>query len=447
MDELHRNARAISETLVSGGYTAYWAGGCVRDRLLGREPKDIDIATTATPAELLRIFPDGIRVGEHFGVIVVRRGDFNYDVATFRREGEYSDGRHPEAVDFCGPEEDSRRRDFTINGLFFDPLAERVIDFVGGVDDLRRKTVRAIGAPADRFGEDHLRMLRAVRFAATLDFEIDPDTRRAIEAQAALIGRVSAERIQAELSRTLLEARRPGDAVQLLEDCGLLAEIMPEISAMRGQEQPPQFHPEGDVFTHTMIMLNDMRERSLALVLAVLLHDVGKPVTAQECVEPDGSTRIRFNRHAEIGAELAEDILKRLRYPKALIKEVCHCIRNHMRFKDVQEMRRSKLRRMLGHPSFPLELELHRLDCAASHGMLENHEFLAQAYADYKSESPLPKPLVNGRDLLDLGIREGPQIGRILRAAYDHQLEQENAVSREEMLEWTRALIREQSEL
>ncbi len=445
METLFKRAATITQTLADAGYTAYWAGGCVRDGLLGRVPKDIDIATTATPDEILKLFPSARPVGRHFGVVLITVEEHDYDVATFRTEGPYHNGRHPESVTFCGPEEDARRRDFTINGLFRNPFTDEVIDFVGGRADLKKHIVRAIGDPGKRFAEDHLRMLRAVRFAATLDFEIEENTLCAIRTHASKIKNISMERIQQEFSRILLESKLPGDAIVLLKDVGLLEEILPELMPMIGQEQPPQFHPEGDVFTHTVIMLNDMRPPSLELALAALLHDVGKPPTAQMGVDKEGNPRIRFNRHARVGGEMTEEILRRLKYPRAVIKAVTHCVNDHMRFKDVREMRKSKVRRLISAPTFPVELELHRLDCASSHGMLDNYHFLREKMEEQSNEPVLPPCLLSGNDIMELGIPEGPKVGRWIKMAHDHQLEQETSPTHTELREWVREKIRDEN--
>lgn len=440
--DLKRNAYDISMRLAEAGHTSFWAGGCVRDELLGIEPKDIDIATTATPDEILELFPEALTVGKKFGVVVIPKGEHNYDIATFRREGEYRDGRHPEMIDFCSPEDDAKRRDFTINGMFYDPIGDKTIDFVDGRRDLDKRIIRCIGGPHERFKEDHLRMLRAIRFASTLNFEIEEQTFAAIKAEADSIRRISPERIRTELDKILLDANQAGSAVADLQRSRLLAAIIPELEDTVGQEQPPQFHPEGDVFTHTCIMLDSMgEERPLALALSLLLHDIGKPPTASLSVETDGSERIRFNRHAEVGADMAECILRRLRYPASIIKSVVHCIRNHMRLKDVQNMRPAKLRRLIGNQYFPLELELHRLDCLASHGILDNYYFLKEEHGKFKSEPVLPDALIRGNDLIEMGIPEGPEIGRYLKAAYDRQLEAGKKIAREEMLEWLAARI------
>ncbi len=416
-------AREIVERLTRAGHRALWAGGCVRDRLLGRPPKDVDIATSASPDQILSLFPSAKAVGKSFGVVCVPRRGHTYEVATFRRDVGTLDGRHPLAVEFADEQEDARRRDFTINGLFYDPNSDTVLDYVGGRADLERRIIRAIGDPNERFAEDRLRMLRALRFASTLEFTLDSATEGAVRKHADSIRAISAERVAAELTRLLVESPKAGQGIRLLERTGLLAVILPEVAAMAGQRQPPEFHPEGDVLTHTVLMLDAMRERDAELAWTVLLHDVGKPPTAIIGRWPDGRERIRFDRHAEVGAQMARDILTRLRMPHKLIETVAFAIGNHMRFKDVQRMRRSTLRRLLGAPTFPLELELHRLDCVASHGLLDNHDFLRRVRAEWATEKPLPPPLVSGHDLLAMGMKEGPELGRVLRALYEAQLE------------------------
>lgn len=435
--KLERGAREISARLASAGYRALWAGGCVRDRLLGRPAKDVDIATNATPEQVLALFPRALTVGKAFGVVCLPWRGVQYEIATFRRDCGYRDGRRPDAVEFTDEREDARRRDFTINGLFYDPARDEVLDYVGGRADLERRIVRAIGDPRERFAEDRLRLLRAVRFASTLEFALDPNTEAAVKEMADTVGAVSAERIQAELTRLLVESPRAGQGIRLLERTGLLRALLPEVAAMAGQQQPPEFHPEGDVLTHTVLMLDALRERDADLAWTVLLHDVGKPPTASVGRWPDGRERIRFDRHAEVGAEMARAILTRLRMPKQRIETVSYAIGNHMRFKDVKRMRRATLRRLLGAPTFPLELELHRLDCLASHGLLDNHAFLDRARAEWAAETPLPPPLVTGHDLLAMGIPEGPELGRRLRGIYEAQLERPEW-TREQLLELAR---------
>lgn len=417
-NSLADGACAVVRHLTKAGFIALWAGGCVRDLIMGRDPKDFDIATSALPDQVERLFPGSMTVGKSFGVVRVRAQANEYEVATFRKDQAYRDGRHPEGVVFTDAQTDALRRDFTVNALFLDPIANTVCDYVGGQADLAARLIRAVGRPDDRFAEDHLRMMRAVRFTATLDFELDPATAAAIGRHARQIEKVSAERIQQELTRTLLEAARPGAAIELFQTVGLLPAILPEISALRGQEQPPQFHPEGDVWTHTIMMLNAMRNPDLRLAYSVLLHDVGKPGTAKFV-----DNRIRFDCHAGVGATLAEEILKRLRLPNDDIKAVAFCIANHMRFMDVRRMRKATLHRLVGAPTFATELELHRLDCAASHGDMKNYDFLVEFQAARRAEPILPKPWVTGHDILALGLVAGPDIGRWKQRVYDAQLE------------------------
>jgi len=436
-DALERGAREIAARLKDAGFRALWAGGCVRDRLLGRPAKDYDIATNATPDEARALFPRATEVGKAFGVVCVPWRGATYEVATFRRDRGYADGRRPDAVEFTDEREDAQRRDFTVNGLFYDPARDEVLDYVGGRADLQRRVIRAIGDPRARFREDRLRLLRAVRFASTLEFALDPETEAAVKEMADTVRTVSAERIQAELTRLLVESPRAGQGIRLLERTGLLRAVLPEVAAMAGQEQPPEFHPEGDVLTHTVIMLDALQERDADLAWTVLLHDVGKPPTAATGRWPDGRPRVRFDRHAEVGAEMARAILSRLRMPKQRIETVSFAIGNHMRFKDVQRMRRATLRRLIGAPTFPLELELHRLDCISSHGALDNHAFLEQAREEWRDEKPLPPPLVSGHDLLAMGIPEGPALGRRLRRVYEAQLDHPEW-TREQLLELAR---------
>lgn len=430
----------VLRTLQGAGFTAYWAGGCVRDRIMHRTPKDIDIATSARPEQVAALFPGSPEVGKSFGVVKVALQGHVFDVATFRRDLSYTDGRHPQAVEFSTPEEDAQRRDFTINGMFCDPERDAIVDYVGGQDDIRARTIRTIGNPMDRFGEDHLRLLRAARFASVLGFSIDPATASAIRALAHHLSVISAERIQGELSRILLESPTPGQGVRLLHELGLLQVILPEVSAMAGVAQPPEFHPEGDVLTHTVMMLDAMKDPDLVLAYAVLLHDVGKPATFERASKPDGTERIQFHKHAEVGMEIATRILERLRIPSQESDQILRAIRDHMRFGDVQRMRRSTLRRMVGAPSFSTELELHRLDCVCSHGKLSNHEFLLKFREEFVEEQPLPKPWITGHDLMAMGIPEGPAVGAWHKRAYDAQLEGRFA-DRDQLAAWLRQEI------
>lgn len=437
---LESGALDILNTLRQHHHEAYWAGGCVRDRLLGRPAKDIDIVTSAPPDQILPLFPKTVTIGKAFGVVGVVHEGTLYDVATFRKESGYSDGRRPDAIELADAHEDARRRDFTINALFYDPIRDEVLDFVDGKKDIAHKRIRAVGDPDTRFQEDHLRMLRAVRFAAALDYTLEPSTREAIERHAERLARISPERVRDELTRILTESVRPGDALQLLHDTRLLGVVLPEVAAMHGVQQPPAFHPEGDVFTHVRLMLNAMESPTAELAFAVLLHDVGKPPTARMGPGRDGEDRIRFDAHDRVGARMAEQILKRLRFPNAFIAAVVHCVRNHMRFMHVQEMRRAKLRALIAAPTYPIEMELHRVDCLASHGDLSNYHFLKKAEASLYEEPALPAPWIRGEDVMELGVPEGPEIGRLLKEAYTRQLEGDFS-GRDELLNWLREEI------
>lgn len=419
LNAMNPTARRIIEVLRAQGHEAYLAGGCVRDLLLGATPKDYDIATSARPEAVQALFPRTVAVGAQFGVVVVRADGAEFEVATFRADGEYQDGRRPESVTFTNAEEDARRRDFTVNGLFFDPVTERVLDFVGGRADLTAGVIRAIGDPAQRFAEDRLRLLRGIRFAARLGFEIEPGTWAAIGAGASGIHAVSAERIRDELVRIFTHPSRVR-GFDLLDASGLLRELLPEVEALKGCKQPPEFHPEGDVFVHTRLMLALLPENvSLPLALGVLFHDLGKPPTFQR----DETGRIRFNGHEYVSAELSRAIMTRLRFSNAEIEATDALVRNHMAFKDVQQMRVAKLKRFLSRPTMDDELELHRVDCASSHGMLDNYEFLNRKREEFASEPLIPPPLLTGHDLIARGWRPGPRFKDVLDAAQTLQLE------------------------
>jgi len=417
---LRHAATRVARRLIHAGHETFFAGGCVRDALMGRVPKDYDLATSATPPEVLALFPGAGKVGAHFGVILVRHDECQFEVATFRRDGPYRDGRHPETVSYSTPEADAKRRDFTINGLFEDPRTGAIIDHVGGRRDIDRRLVRAIGDPRQRFEEDSLRLMRAVRFAVTTGFEIHPETWDAVCREASLLDRVSPERIREELDRILLHPdRRRG--VELLVDSGLMAHVIPEFLALRGCDQPPEFHPEGDVYIHTLLALEALDEApSIELALAVLLHDIAKPPTRRFDEE---AGRVRFNHHDRLGAEMAESILRRLRYSNHVIEAVCEMIANHMKFRHVKEMRTAKLKRFMARPTFPDEVELHRVDCASSHGMLDNVEFLEAKAAEFAAAPLIPPPLVTGRDLIAMGLEPGPRFGEILDFVQTEQLE------------------------
>ena len=426
-------ARQVAARLRAAGHIAYFAGGCVRDMVRGLTPKDFDVATDAPPEAVQRIFPHTYAVGAKFGVVVVVENGTNFEVATFRSDDAYIDGRRPSAIHFASPEEDARRRDFTINGMFFDPAKDQVIDFVVGRADIEAKLVRAIGAPAQRFSEDRLRMLRAVRFATVLDYKIGKQTWDALVANSAAILEISAERIRDELVKIFLSPNRVR-GWDLLDESGLMRTILPELQAMKGCKQPEQFHPEGDVFEHTRLMLQLLPAKvSVPLVFSVILHDVAKPVTAQV----DATGRIRFNEHDRIGAEMTEAIMERLRFSRSEIDATVEMVRQHMVFKDVPKMRVAKLKRFMARPTFNEEMELHRVDCESSHRILDNYEFLLRKREEFANEPIIPPPLVRGDDLIALGLKPGPKFGEILETVETRQLEG-TLKTRDEAIEWVK---------
>jgi len=415
-------ADKISRILREHGHQAYLVGGCVRDLELGREPLDFDITTDAHPERVQELFPGSLAIGAQFGVVMVVEEGAQAEVATFRSDVGYSDGRHPDSVVYASTaREDVFRRDFTINGLLLDPLTREVFDYVGGRDDLRAGVIRAIGDPERRFTEDKLRMVRAVRFAARFGFVIEPKTFAAVAKLAPEIHVVSAERLRDELTKILTEgAARRG--FELLDETGLLAQVLPAIAKMKGVEQPPQYHPEGDVWIHTRMML-DMLPAGASSTRAwgVLLHDVGKPPTFTPAAGP--GTRIRFDGHVEVGTKMSEDIGRALRFPNADIEQIAALVANHLRFKDVPQMRPSTLKRFVRLPHFEEHLELHRLDCLSSHRNLENYEMVRKFIAETPPEEVRPARLVTGDDLKALGYTPGPEFKAILRTVEDAQLD------------------------
>ncbi len=432
-------AISIARTLHDQGYQAYLVGGCVRDLLLGREPGDYDIATDATPEQVMRIFPQTYAVGAQFGVVlvpmaedssvtsVVDQADVNHgrhrgktvEVATFRSDIGYSDGRHPDQVRFSkDPRQDVQRRDFTINGLLLDPLKNEVLDFVGGRKDLDAGIIRAIGEPELRFAEDKLRMLRAVRFAARFGYSIEPQTSAAIQKLAPQIHQVSRERVRDELTKMLTEGQAQR-AFLLLDETGLLHELLPEIEAMKGVEQPPQFHPEGDVFVHTLLLLEKLPHPCPAtLGWGALLHDVGKPPTFR--VAPD---RIRFDGHVDVGVKMAEEICRRLRFSNHDTDQILALVKNHMRFAHAMQMSEATFKKFVRMPRFQEHLELHRIDCESSHGDLTTYRFTREKIASMSPEAVRPRPLVSGDDLIAAGYAPGPRFKEILGTVEDKQLE------------------------
>jgi poly(A) polymerase len=421
-DPLSKAALAIVQRLQQAGHAAFWVGGCVRDFLLGRAPGDYDIATSALPEQIEQCFRRTIPVGRKFGVIVVVERKHQFQVATFRAEADYADGRHPQKVSFGDARADALRRDFTVNGLFYDPVRKELHDWVGGEQDLRARIIRTIGPPDERFAEDHLRLLRAVRFAAQLDFQIEPQTLAAVRKLAGKIRDISAERIRDELLK-LFAWPHASRGLALLRESGLLEQVLPELAVTINCEQSPDFHPEGSVFEHLLLMLKHLPERSDPLLSwAVLLHDVAKPVTASR----DHRTgSIHFYGHERIGADMAKEILERLRFPRKEIDAVVKAVRCHMQFKDALEMRKSTLRRLLLRPTFPLEIELHRVDCLGSHGSLEVYQFLLDQAKELENQPQIRPPLINGNDLQKLGMKPGPAMGALLAEIREKQLQDE----------------------
>ncbi len=415
-------ALEVLRVLGERGHEAFFVGGCVRDSLLGVVCDEIDIATSATPEQIQRAFAKTVAVGESFGVVLVIMGDVKFEVATFRKESSYGDGRHPQRVYYTKiREEDVRRRDFTINGILYDPVSEKIYDYVEGLSDLERGIVRTIGDPQSRFGEDRLRMMRAVRFASCLGFELDATAFSAIRSEAEAISVVSGERIREELVKVLTR-RNPGNGLRLLSSSGLLEHFLPEVECMHGVGQPPQFHPEGDVFEHTCLVMDTLYGNtdgyySEELAAAALLHDVGKPPTYSE------SDRIRFNGHDRVGARMSEDICRRLRFSRKQTKRISELILEHLKFKDVFNMRQSTLKRFLSLPYFEEHMQMHLADCMASHGQTDAYDFIREKMEEYGREEIKPPPLLSGRDLIDLGYSPGPIFSKILGEVEELQLE------------------------
>ena len=429
-------ANSICDVLLGKGYEALLVGGCVRDLLLGRKPADYDVTTNATPDQVMGIFPESVAVGAQFGVILIPHDGMKVEVATFRSDVGYLDGRHPDRVEFASSaREDVQRRDFTINGLLMRHDTGEVLDYVNGQADLKAGIVRAIGEAERRFAEDKLRMMRAVRFAARFGFEMEAETFRAVQQRVAEIHQVSPERRRDELTKMLTEgaARR---AFELLDETWLLGQVLPEVVAMKGVAQPAQYHPEGDVWTHTLLMIEGLAAgASPTLAWGVLLHDVGKPPTFESAAET--GDRIRFNNHVEVGVRMAEEICKRLRFSNEDTEQILALVYNHMKFGYVTEMRASKLKRFVRQPRFEEHMALHRLDCLSSHRKLDSYEFVRRFLAETPAEQVRPHRLLTGDELVEMGYLPGPRFGEILSELEDAQLEGQ-VKSREEAQEWVR---------
>jgi poly(A) polymerase len=422
--ELFDIAKHLVTQLRNAGHKAFCVGGCTRDMLMKVPPREYDITTSATPDEVSKIFPHTIPVGVSFGVILVLIGHYRFEVATFRKEESYSDSRHPDYVTYSTEEEeDVLRRDFTINGMLYDPVREEAIDYVGGMDDIRDRIIRTIGVPLYRFGEDKLRLMRAVRFASRYGFELERDTYAALKALASAINLVSAERIRDELVKIITQ-KNPGAGLRLLRESGLLRYILPEVDVMYGVDQPPEFHPEGDVFTHTCLVLDKIYENSGGLVspelaMGGLLHDVGKPPTFSV------TDRIRFNGHDKLGAEISREICRRLKFSNKQIELIFELVRDHLKFKDVFYMKKSTLKRFIGTPDFEDHMILHLADCLASHGSTEAYDFVMKKFDELKEEEIKPEPLLGGRELIEMGYTPGPIFTEILNLVEEAQLEGE----------------------
>jgi len=434
--QIYQDACEIVRKLKDKGFSAYFAGGSVRDMIMGLPSDDIDIVTSAKPDEIEKIFPQTYDIGAAFGIINVVENGENFEVATFREERGYADGRHPDEITYTDdPRLDAKRRDFTINSMFYDPIEDEIVDFEGGIEDIKNKVLRTVGNANARFSEDYLRILRAVRFSTRFGFILDSSTAEGIINNIDGLKKISNERIRDELNK-MFTGNAPAGALRELANLGILDIILPEIGALRGVEQPKEFHPEGDVFVHTALMLELMEESSVELAWSVILHDVGKPATFS--IGDDGIEH--FYSHDKVGAKIAEKILKRLKFSNSEIDNIVSAVRNHMKFAHVQEMRKSKLKRLMAEPSFSLQLDLHKLDCISSHGKLDNYFFLKDILDNPEIEIELPKPLITGHDLIKLGVKPGPKMGKILREISDLQLEGKLS-SKESALEYIESSV------
>ncbi len=433
------SARAASGHVVrrlqEAGFTAYFAGGCVRDMIMDRESDDYDVATSARPEDVSALFPRTVGVGARFGVVIVMEQGHQIEVATFRSDNAYIDGRHPESIRFSSPEEDARRRDFTINGLFYDPATGETLDYVGGDRDIKAGVVRAIGDPLERFREDHLRLMRAVRFAARFGFKMEAETLKAITDLAPMIQKVSAERICAELAKMLADPSRAA-AVELLDSSGLLEQILPEVSRMKGVPQPEQYHPEGDVFTHTLRSLKFLDRPNFATAMGTLLHDVGKPAT----FEREGD-KIKFYKHEIVGEKTARKICRRLKISRKESETVAWLVRRHMVFKDARHMRESKLKRLFATDAYDELAELSRADALASTNDLSDYKYCRMKREQMSEEEIKPEPLLRGKDLIEMGLEPGPPFGRLLESVYEAQLDN-RLHTRQDAVEYVKTLLK-----
>lgn len=417
-EKKYRTAVKIVETLQKYKYKAYFIGGIVRNMILGYKTKDIDIATSAKPDEIKNIFKTAKNIGISFGITSVLENKFSYDVATFRNEKNYLDGRHPEYLEYIDdPIVDVKRRDFTINSIYYDPIENKILDYVNGIDDIKNRIIRTVGNPMDRFEEDYLRMLRAIRFSSELNFKINDNIIKSIKKISHKIMSLPSDRIREELNK-MFTSSHPDIAMQLLYDTDLMNHIIPELSKTKGINQPKKYHPEGDVFQHIKLMLKNMIIPNVILTWSIILHDIGKPETIKL---KNGIEKFYF--HADVGAKIANKILKRLDFSKKNIEKITHIVKNHMKFAEITRMREGKVKKIMSLETFPIELELHRLDCMSSNGITENFIHLLDLTIKQKCNNKLPDPLINGHDLLDIGFIKGPIIGKILDIVRENQLD------------------------
>ena len=422
MSMQNQNIEAVATFIVKklndNGFSAFFVGGCIRDRMLGKQISDVDIATSALPFQIRKLFKKTYDIGAAFGIVNVLEKGINFEVATFRKERDYKDGRRPDIIEYTvDPKEDAHRRDFTINAFFYNPLTKELFDFFNGREDLKNGIIRAIGDPNDRFQEDYLRILRVIRLAVRFNFEIEDGMFKSIKKYASRLNNLSSERIRDELNKIFISPN-PDRALQILSDTGILKIILPEIEYLRGITQPEKFHPEGDVFEHTKLMLSHMAIPNLELAWSILLHDIGKPST----MHIDETGRERFFCHETKGCSIADFILKRLKMPNVLRKRVCLAVRNHMRFAHVTEMKKTKWKRLMFSELFPLELELHRLDVICSNKKMDSYLFLLDRIIEFRGKPELPIPLLSGNDLKTLGINVGPIFGKILSELQEKQI-------------------------
>ena len=439
--KLFKSAIRIVQHLRDNGHSAFFAGGCVRDMVMNIEPADYDIATSATPDETISIFSRSIPVGAKFGVVNVLADEFQFEIATFRSDGSYSDGRRPDSVSFCDAEGDVKRRDFTINGMLYDPVEDKILDYVGGKDDIKASVIKTIGDPCERFAEDHLRMIRAVRFSSRFSFKIEQNTKDAIKELASKILTVSAERIRDELEKGLT-ASNPHEFVRLLDETGLAKEILPEIPDLKGVEQPENFHPEGDVFVHTLLTVSLLIKPSWELAMGTLLHDIGKPAAFfKEFNDKREVVKIRFYQHDNIGAKMAGKICNRLKTSTFSKERIMWLVKKHLIIKDVQKMRKSTLKRLFADPGFPELLELFRIDTLSSTKDLTDYDFCKEKFEESDEDEVKPVPLVTGHDLINLGLDPGPDFGKILSFIMEEQLE-ERISTREAALNLAKIIIK-----